>query len=113
MEKIKQYKYIILITLAILEFAFFWFQVRPLTIKKSCSWFAYVIPVDAGVTKEQADTNKKALEQCRLQLAPEKGIKPFWYPGNTEERLPTSERKAGREATKSEYDLCLRRHGLK
>jgi len=37
MEKIKQYKYIILIVLIILAGAFYWFQLRPTMIRKECS----------------------------------------------------------------------------
>lgn len=37
MEKIKQYKYIILIALIILGISFYWFQIRPSQIKKECS----------------------------------------------------------------------------
>jgi len=36
MEKIKQYKYIILIGLLILGFAFYWFQIRPAQIRREC-----------------------------------------------------------------------------
>jgi len=36
MEKIKQYKYIILIILVILGFAFYWFQLRPTQIRSKC-----------------------------------------------------------------------------
>ena len=37
MEKIKQYKYIILIALLILGFAFYWFEWRPRQIKNECN----------------------------------------------------------------------------
>ena len=36
MEKLKQYKYIILIALIILGFAFYWSEFRPYLIKKTC-----------------------------------------------------------------------------
>ncbi len=36
MEKIKQYKFIILIVILILGFAFYWFEWRPSSIKKDC-----------------------------------------------------------------------------
>ena len=37
MEKLKEYKYIILITLVVLGFAFYWFQFRPTSIRKECA----------------------------------------------------------------------------
>ena len=37
MEKIKQYKYIILIAVIILGFIFYWFQIRPTQIVKNCT----------------------------------------------------------------------------
>lgn len=37
MEKIKQYKYIILITLMVLVFGFYWFEWRPAHIRRECS----------------------------------------------------------------------------
>ena len=43
MEKIKQYKYIILIAVAILGFAFYWFEWRPAQIRKKCYDIAVVI----------------------------------------------------------------------
>ena len=37
MEKIKQYKYIILIVILILGFMFYWFEWRPNQIRKECN----------------------------------------------------------------------------
>jgi len=37
MEKIKHYKYIIIMVLAILAGLFYWFQLRPTAIRKECS----------------------------------------------------------------------------
>jgi len=37
MKKIKEYKYILLIILLVLGLAFYWFEFRPMTIKRSCS----------------------------------------------------------------------------
>ncbi len=36
MEKIKQYKYIILLVLVILGLSFYWFQLRPSKIRIDC-----------------------------------------------------------------------------
>lgn len=37
MEKLREYKYIILLQLVILGFAFYWFEYRPIKIKEKCS----------------------------------------------------------------------------
>lgn len=37
MEKLKEYKYLILILLIILGFSFYWFEWRPYRISKNCS----------------------------------------------------------------------------
>lgn len=37
MEKIKEYKYIILMGLVVLGFAFYWYEYRPTKIKERCS----------------------------------------------------------------------------
>lgn len=37
MEKLKQYKYIILIVITILGLAFYWFEWRPTQIRKECN----------------------------------------------------------------------------
>lgn len=36
MEKLKEYKYVILIIILILGFIFYWFEYRPIQIKKDC-----------------------------------------------------------------------------
>jgi hypothetical protein len=40
MEKIKEYKLVIIIVLAILAFVFYWFQLRPSQIKVGCNMLA-------------------------------------------------------------------------
>ncbi|MEK7575673.1 MAG: hypothetical protein AAB491_01130 [Patescibacteria group bacterium] len=37
MEKLKEYKYIIILILLMLGFTFYWFQLRPSQIRKECS----------------------------------------------------------------------------
>jgi hypothetical protein len=37
MEKIKQYKFIILIVILLLGFSFYWFEWRPAQIRKECN----------------------------------------------------------------------------
>lgn len=38
MNKLKQYKYIILILLIVLGFIFYWYEIRPAKIRHNCSW---------------------------------------------------------------------------
>ena len=40
MEKIKEYKYVILIALLIIGYAFYWIQIRPELIIKECASIA-------------------------------------------------------------------------
>lgn len=118
MEKIKEYKFIIIIGLVFLGLLFYWFQIRPINIKKNCSQIREVIPADIGITKNQADINTKIYnEKCgiggeyqgngRLQ-----SFKCYLLEKDTRERVPASEKTAIRETTKNEYDLCLRNNGL-
>ena len=63
MEKLKQYKYIILVILIILGVAFSWFEYRPQRAIKYCYGFA-------SVSKTQAEFDR-VFKQCLL----EKGFK--------------------------------------
>lgn len=101
MENLKKHKEIVIIFL-ILGITFYWFQVRPAQIKKSCS---LVTEIKEAITKEQAEINKVELKE-----ACEK------YPNyctilgiETEERPQKIE---VHEASDKEYNQCLRQHGL-
>jgi len=49
MEKLKEFKYIILIALVILGFAFYWFEWRPIQTNKECaSWALNKAMTDAN-----------------------------------------------------------------
>lgn len=124
MEQIKKHKEIVIAVAVILGCAFYWIQIRPVTAKKECSWFTEIIDADAGVTKEQAEANKKAFgekcdatksygalsfEQFQEELTP---LGCFRLKKDAVERLPQSEKEVTREATKTEYDTCLRHNGL-
>lgn len=112
MKKLKENKEIVIIVLVLILGAFYWFQLRPVQIKKECSWFTEITPADVGITKEQAEINKKAFtEQCNenAKLTP---LSCFRLKKDTEARLPQSGKTEIREATKGEYDSCLRRNGL-
>ncbi len=55
MEKLKEYKYIILIGLIILGFAFYWYELRPTQIRKKCFSESLLKPITGGVKKLQSD----------------------------------------------------------
>lgn len=127
MEKIKEHKEIVIAVAVILGFIFYWIQIRPVTTKRECSWFTEITPADVGVTREQAEANKKAFgEKCDENrsyqgyqgLAPTGGYQGITTPAcfllknDTVERLPQPEKETTREATKSEYDTCLRHNGM-
>ena len=60
MEKLKQYKYIILILLITLGFVFYWFEYRPTKIKETCSAEAHMglrILAEANDNKRQEMIN--------------------------------------------------------
>lgn len=113
MEKfIRENKKIVIVLVVILGLLFYWFQIRPINIKKNCSWVTETIPADPGVTKEQAELNKKSFDE--QQCGKEKLISSrcFQLKTDTVERLPQPERKEITEATEKEYNLCLRQNGL-
>jgi hypothetical protein len=118
MEKIKQYKEIILITLIILGGLFYWLELRPVIVKSNCSWFKETIPADAGVTKEQAEANRKEFEQrvsgdYKGQVGSSSiHVDRITLLRNSTERPPQPEHEVTREATKNEYAKCLQHHGL-
>ncbi len=48
MEKVKQYKYIILIGIIVLGFSFYWYEIRQVNIKKDCIEKAVQETIDKG-----------------------------------------------------------------
>lgn len=73
MEKIKEYKYIILIILVILGFIFYWFQLRPLQIRKGCIKNypdAFRVPTNddngrlSSIGNWIGDTDKTGYQKC-------------------------------------------------
>jgi len=69
MEKLKQYKHIILLALLILGFVFYWFQLRPTNIRKECYKDTYIDATDKiseldkkyGIYDER---NERDYEKC-------------------------------------------------
>lgn len=114
MEKIKDYKIIIIVGLVILGGAFYWFQIRPTTIKRNCSWFTEIIKADPGITKEQAEINKIKLNngECSNSEGRLTSFSCYMLEKDTKERPPQPEKEVTNEATKNEYDMCLRQNGL-
>ncbi len=123
MEKyIKENKNVLIIVVIILGLAFYWFQLRPTNIKKSCSWTTEQIEADAGITKEQAEQNIDSFKnKCDITktystgyqgLGKVQSVECFLLQSNSTERPPKPEREEVSEATKNEYDMCLREHGL-
>lgn len=110
MKKIKGNKEVFIILLVLTLGSFYWFQLRPTIIKKNCSMYTEITPADSGVTKEQAEINKKEYESCNTG-----GVisAKCWLLGkNSDERLPAPETRKIRVASKNEYDSCLRQSGL-
>lgn len=119
MEKLKQHKEVVIITAVILGFIFYWFQLRPTTIRKNCSWLtqmekgANAIPAFPGVTKEEANRKRSS---CSDRATTEASL-VLCEIGNTEvpprPAVPAQpDKEVTREATKTEYDKCLRHNGL-
>src|SRR3989344_7350820 len=114
MNKLKTYWLVgAILAVIILSGIFYWFQIRPMKIKKNCSWTREIIPADAGITIEQADMNKKAFEQCNANNIGKVVSIRCWLLGNrdSKERPPQPEKEVVREATENEYNMCLRQHG--
>lgn len=119
MEKLKQHKEVVIITAVILGFVFYWFQLRPTTIRKNCSWLtqmekgADAIPAFPGVTKEEANRKRSS---CRDRATTE--VSTYLCGIEHTEVLPRPavpaqpDKEVTRPATKAEYDLCLRQNGL-
>lgn len=66
MERLKQYKYIILVTLVILSSAFYWFEYRPVQIRKEC---AKQILISSGVASyaeylKETNQSEKEYKDC-------------------------------------------------
>lgn len=86
MLELKEYKYIILITLLVLAFGFYWYSWRPTKIRKSClviakSLASYVVEQESkmelnGITiTKRADYNEvrdNKYKECKIENGLEK-----------------------------------------
>ena len=111
MDKLKQYKYILIPGVIVLSFVFYWTEVRSVLIKKECSMYTEVIPADSGVTREQANLNKNKYDAV-CPKNPPINVECFLLKTDSIERLPQPEKVVTKEAPKNKYDACLRRNGL-
>ncbi|MES2023855.1 MAG: hypothetical protein V4439_04170 [Patescibacteria group bacterium] len=114
MKKIKENKEIVIIVVLVLGFLFYWFQLRPVMIKKNCSWFTEVTPADIGITKEQADINKIKLSngECSDSQGRLSSFSCYMLEKDTAVRPPSPEKTETKEATKIQYDKCLKHNGF-
>lgn len=123
-ENLNKWKFIILIIL-IFGGAFYWFQLRPIIIKRNCSWFTQMEagkPMVPELTKEEAEriNTKNALivKKTRMENNCTENDTDFFcsssfsivYPHPVIPAEPDKE--VTRNTTKNEYDLCLRHSGL-
>lgn len=119
MDKIKEYKYIILIGLIILGFVFYWTQIRPVVIKKECFWVTEITPAHEGMPKAEFETTKRVAEEIcnkesKINTDDENGFnwnKTCNIP-DVSLMLPQPEKKEIRKATDKEYKSCLKENGL-
>lgn len=64
MEKLKEYKYIILILLLVLGGCFYWFQLRPTLVKKECYKSSQT---QIGKFSWNTQTNEYIYNECLLR----------------------------------------------
>ncbi len=111
------------VALVVVGFAFYWVAVRPVLIKQSCSWTTYTIPAKeafAGITQEEANKINRENEKgnpsyCTDPLANiyEQTINCKQTDVRAQPPHPAEPaREVRRNATKSEYEQCLRHNGL-
>lgn len=108
----------------LIAIGFYWIEVRPVLVKKQCSWYTYVQPAKEatkGITQEEADrmnkdnkdsnpvacgrTDNTYLDSLFLECKPT-NIKL------EEPRQAEAEQSITIPTTKLEYEECLRHKGL-
>jgi hypothetical protein len=113
--------------LLIITSMFYWFELRPVSIKKKCSWTTYVQPEKPpvpGITQVEADkinAENKAKDLAKrneLLNKPVSALGKLWL---SLERTPVTARAFVpaepaktliRAATEAEYKECLRHNGI-
>jgi hypothetical protein len=123
---------------ALFSGSFYWSQIRPVMAKRACSWFTEITPADPGITKDQAEKNRKEYENFHNEgkcyggvydrlMTPEgrayetdmdkvldisKTPSCLIIKQNSTERPPQPEKREIRPASEDEYRECLRHKGL-
>jgi len=94
---------------------FYWYELRPVQIKKDCSWVKQVQPAQQEVTKAQAIESQKKYEEC-LKENLKRGDGMYKSPCDMiylkKEQDYVPESTYYREAFKTEYDFCVNSKGL-
>ena len=114
------FAFIILIGITLAGGSFYWFELRPIPIKKECSWVTdtkITVRGDLGMTQEQADRqNAKTKERFPNGCT---GVDPDGIEALVCDLVatvrPPREQKMGsyvRVANSEEYKECLRHNGL-
>ncbi len=112
--------FLILIGVSLAGGSFYWFELRPIPIKKECSWVTdtrVAVRGDLGMTQEQADrANAKTKERFPNGCT---GVDPDSIEalvcGLVATARPPREQKMEsyvRAASSEEYKECLRHNGL-
>jgi hypothetical protein len=118
MDKLKQYKWLVLFGFVIIAGVFYWYQIRPAIIKHNCSWVKRhedAKPANPGVTQAEADINKQKEATCNLKATSAfdrlncKYAAPTSYV-SPQPAVPAKDWYAS--ANKNEYDFCLHDKGL-
>ncbi len=75
MEKIKEFKYVIILILAILVCIFYWFQLRPSNIRKECKKYVSESRLDltSDIEKEELGNDMIKINKAEQEKA------DFWY----------------------------------
>lgn len=123
---------IAVIVLTVLGGLFYWFEYRPTEIKKNCSYTYFSIPEVKAVSREEAQSSKLANELCKEQIEislPEytqwkegfdtRAVDQWVKESECNREYPIKEeteyqpqKDSRRDATKEEYEKCLRRSGI-
>lgn len=114
---------VIILILLILGGGFYWYEVRPTLIKKRCSWFTQMEagrPAVPELTKEEADRQNARNAVLEKEKTADLNdifsniVKYSYPPVSPHPAIPAEpDKEVTREATKNQYDTCLRHHGLK
>ena len=122
LERVPAKWWLIGVALVVVGLAFYWVAVRPVLIKQSCSWTTYTEPAKEylpGISQEQADKlNAEHKRENPPECETSTGLENLFLKCQSTNIQPSAPRPAEpahevrRNATKSEYEQCLRHNGL-